>query len=280
MTIKEKIEKNSEFTYGVHAGFLAAHVPDNRASIYGVEHTRKVLEALDKGLMGSVRSLNHEHELLRQSIAYTLPHQIDHKADVRFMVYLRTKKNVGANGEEQLAQKLSLAPAGHLTRPDLRYYFLGDKEMAVESEVIDYQSTLKANHDRELDEEVTYETYSESEGYGERKMAKVLESHPIGFVMDSKPERGYVGNIHFGVVHLVRIPATALARMNEHFNEFVGWFTPEQLIAHITTPAESEVNKDGVEFEPWSRMLIENIGHVVKEARWLAGGHDAVKLAE
>lgn len=264
MAIKAKLEKNSEFTYGVHAGHLAELVQDNQATILDVQATTVIMDKLDGGMMGAVRSLTTKFELMRQAIAYTLPVKFAGDGSVMFLVYQRNK----TNNEGQLSRKLSLAPGGHVEHEDAKPHFLRDDDGdLVGTGALSLVDTLEANLLRELAEEVTFYTNEDIPtelGRGNKSVvsARVIaeRAEPIGFVMDSG-EKGYVGNIHFGVIYLAPVMAKdASFRMNEPQNDAMGWATAVQLLEHIK--GESTI-AEGVPFEPWSRMIIEQIADVV-----------------
>lgn len=254
-----KLEKNSEFTYGLHTPSLARLVADNRATIMDPPDVTGILGQLDNAVMGSVRSLNNEFQLFRQGIAYGLPFKILDTGEVVFLVYCRTKKN----NEQQLSQKLSLAPGGHIERDDLNYHILQDEDRdPILTPAIDLLTTMRANLIRELREEVIFH----SEEVGGNVNYKIgTGAQPIGFVMDSIPEDNkYVGNIHFGAIYAIPVPNNDTTFvMPEECNDAVGWKSAVELIDHITGASSIDESVIDVEFEPWSRMIIERIGEVV-----------------
>lgn len=260
------IQKNSEFTYGVHAGFLNRYVDDNQATILAPDLARQFLNKLDLGVMGSVRSLNQQVECLRQGIAYTMPFKLRSDGAPLFLVYLRNK----VNNEGQLTQKLSLAPGGHIEHSDIVKY---EEEDGLCTEVINFTKTLETNLVRELMEEVEFssETYSSCPHSLNEPMTSFIADHtyPVGFVMDSKPEPGYVGNIHFGVIYMAEVAEEDTTFvMKEPQNEAVGWFTAVELLAQLNSggllgEGDHSTTVDGPQFEPWSQLIIKEMATLV-----------------
>lgn len=251
--IKEQLEKGSEFTYGVHGQSLAGIMRDNQASIMGPEEARIVLEKLDSMVMGSVRKLNEVFELLRQGIAYSLPFKFDDEGNLLFLVYRRNKRNnVG-----QLSQKLSLAPGGHIENDDLSFHVLAPKgEMPVSTPAIDFRETLEANLKREVMEEVRFDSQRLDQTHRDPALMAIAGAIPVGFVMDSKPEPGYVGNIHFGVLFALPVASDATFDMREEHNDAIGWISPKALAAHSEA---NSITDEYAPFEPWSQMIIDQI---------------------
>jgi predicted NUDIX family phosphoesterase len=189
-----------------------------------------------------------------------------------FLVYQRNK----LNNEGQLTMKLSLAPAGHVTNPDVKNYFTVDQDRdPLETEIICLSETLSANLVRESAEEfeLTSEAFNK-EPQGGRARLSLLElvtsnAYPIGFVMDSKPDPKFVGNIHFGAIFASFIPyADTTFEMKEVHNTAVGWANAVQLLAHING---TESISEGAFFEPWSTMIIQNIAEVVGTIKAASG---------
>lgn len=253
--ILTQVEKGAEFTYGVHGPSLARFVPDNEATIQHPAIASDVLQQLDKALMGSVRSLNEQFALLRQGIAYMLPWTRNINGDIMFLVYCRKKRN----NEGQLAMKLSLAPGGHIEKDDLEYYYTqpGAEGKLIETPVLNHLSMLGNNLQRELNEEVRFIGLGEDDNIGINAAA---HAQPCGFVMDSQPNHGYVGNIHFGALYLVPVPCQTSFNMKEAHNQAVGWLTAEKLRSYVETGMKLE---EGVaQFEPWSKLVIDRINLV------------------
>ncbi|MNM18512.1 hypothetical protein D3C81_288050 [compost metagenome] len=250
--ILKQVEKGAEFTYGVHGPSLLEFVPDNDAVIMHPAIATDVLQQLDKCLMGSVRSLNEKHGLLRQGIAYMLPWTRNAEGQIMFLVYCRKK----TNNEGQLALKLSLAPGGHIEKDDLEYYYVrpGNDDQLLETPVLDHLAILGNNLRRELQEEVHFHGPSREDNIG---LHAASHAQPCGFVMDSKPEHGYVGNIHFGALYVVPVPRDTAFNMKEKHNEGQGWFTADQLRAVVDTGAN--LPEGNAPFEPWSKMVIGRI---------------------
>lgn len=237
-------EKNAEFTYGVHAPSLLTLVPDNQATILSQEEVEKIIYELDKTVMGSVRSLNERFALLRQAIMYSFIWRLHPQHGVQFFVYRRTKRN----NEGQLSQRLSLGAGGHFESPDLVYYTNKDFKT---TQIISLWETCNNNYYRERGEEVDGDSFDDYP-YG------VPALH--GFVMDSQPTPGYVGNIHFGVLAGVRVinPDVELT-MKEPQNDAEGWFTPAELMAIASGETKIVHEGDSVNFEPWSLLMIQEI---------------------
>jgi len=262
--ILKKVAKNSEFTYGVHSGKLAELVPDNTATILSGADSERILKELDGAMMGSVRALNNELELLRQGIAYGLPFSRNAEGEVVFLTYCREKINT----EAQLSMKLSLAPGGHIERYDLGYYGVVSEtsvELSEPTAVIDHTTTVRNNLTREFLEEVELLREEKIGSLSSLELALSTindHSYPCGFVMDSKPGEKYVGNIHFGALFLIPIPQNTGFKMKEEVNKEVGWLTIDQLKQTLT--GDLVPYKEGADFEPWSRMVIEKIDEVVE----------------
>jgi predicted NUDIX family phosphoesterase len=260
------LPKGSEFTYGVHARSVLGLVKDNKATIMEPAEAASVLEKMSGMLMGSVRSLNDTYELLRQGIAYTLPFKL-HEGKLHFLVYKRTKRN----NEGRLAEKLSLAPGGHIEGRDLSYYMIDDGTgLMVESDTICWGDTLMRNMTRELCEEVDFTSkYFE---HTERHIGLMASAgaKAIGFVMDSKPEIGFVGNTHIGIIHAAQVPSDAGFVMKDEYNTSVGWMIAEDLLDHVLGKKSLADGENGpVPFEPWSEMIIGQI-EKVEQVLWQA----------
>ena len=260
-----KLAKNSEFTYGVHKDVLADVAPDNAFTIMAQADLLVALKHLDQGVMGSVRALNHLKELLRQGIAYGLTYRVSTdpvypilgagslKPVIQFAVYKRNKRN----NEGQLTSKLSLGAGGHIEGDDISYHLLRleNSDEVIPTGNIDMLETIDDSFVREYVEEVKLATPE-----GNDLTSAILGAssatgfQKVGFVMDSKPEPGYVGNIHFGVVYVQEAPAqVASFEMREPQNEAVAWATAEEL---QTLPLFTDPE---VPFEPWSVMIVEQI---------------------
>lgn len=241
-------EKNAEFTFGVHAGSLLALVPDNQATIMTQLESEETIHALGNALMGSVRSLNEKFGLLRQAIMYSFIWRLHPEKGVQFFVYRRTKRN----NEGQLSQRLSLGAGGHFEMVDVNRIFDGEGNY---SQVIDLPGTCTENYYRERGEEVD----------GDDIFANPYEAPTLhGFVMDSQPTPGYVGNIHFGMLAGVEVsdPDVEL-QMKELRNDAEGWFTPDELRAIANGDTKILGEGEEVNFEPWSKLMIVKIEDLV-----------------
>jgi predicted NUDIX family phosphoesterase len=242
-------EKNAEFTFGVHAPSLLEQVPDNQATILEPLAAETILHNLGGAVMGSVRSLNEKYGLLRQAIMYGLIWRVHPEKGIQFFVYRRTKRNnVG-----QLAQRLSLGVGGHVDLGDVHIY---DHEKDDGSgQVIDLPQTLAENYHRERGQEVD----------GDDRTVAVYEAPTInGFVMDSQPVEGYVGNIHFGVLTAVKVHNTNIElKMKESHNDAEGWFTPAELVSIVDGKTKIAHDEQDVNFEPWSKLIIVKIEELV-----------------
>lgn len=254
------VTKGSEFTYGVHGRSLLGLIKDNQATImtHGIAET--FLERMDGMVMGSVRKLNDQFELLRQGIAYTLPFKIDDDGEILFLVYKRTKHN----SEGRLAEKLSLAPGGHIEGRDLSYYPQPTEDgKSAQSDTINWSKTLQTNLMRELCEEVKFHSKQFEHTGRDLGILAASNAKPIGFVMDSKPEMGFVGNTHFGAIYAANVPSDTVFLMKEKCNTSVDWVSADRLVAHVNGHNALVKNEDGpVKFEPWSEMIIKNIVQV------------------
>lgn len=243
MQLARTNQKNAEFTLGVHAGYLLELVPDNRAAIKTQLETEEIIHDLGNAVMGSVRSLNEKFGLLRQAIMYSFIWRLHPEKGVQFFVYRRTKRN----NEGQLSQRLSLGAGGH--------FELVDTVRFASSEVISLPDTCTENYYRERAEEVD----------GDDFFATPYETPTLhGFVMDSQPTPGYVGNIHFGVLAGVKMidPTTEL-QMKEAHNDAEGWFTPDELRAIADGVTKILGEGEEVNFEPWSKLIIAEIEDLV-----------------
>lgn len=247
------LAKNSEFTYGVHKDVLARVAPDNAFTIMEQEPLNKALRQLDDGVMGSVRALNHALELLRQGIGYGLTYRVDFTVPgaprLLFAVYKRNKRN----NEGQLSSKLSLGAGGHIEGDDLSYHVIKDNDEIIPTQAIDMLETIDDSYIREYGEEVELAS-REDHDMTEALLgaANATGFQKVGFVMDSQPEPGYVGNIHFGVVYALEAPNdVASFQMREPQNEAVAWAGVDEL------QKNAMFNDPEVPFEPWSKMIVD-----------------------
>lgn len=242
-------EKNSEFTYGVHAPSLLGLVADNQATILGQADSEGVIFELNKSVMGSVRSLNEKFGLLRQAIMYSFIWRLHPEKGVQFFVYRRTKRN----NEGQLAQRLSLGAGGHFEILDISLY--DDEAGQHSTPVIDFPTTCANNYYRERDEEID----------GDDRTISPYEAPTLhGFVMDSQPTPGYVGNIHFGMLAGCKMHNENIElKMKEAHNDVEGWFTPDELRSIASGETQIVHSEQPVNFEPWSLLMIEKIEDLV-----------------
>lgn len=242
-------EKNAEFTFGVHGQSLLTWVSDNQATILTQEETESVIYELGRSVMGSVRSLNEQFGLLRQAIMYSFVWRKHPELGIQFFVYRRTK----TNNEGQLAQRLSLGAGGHFEIADIQEYFGGDGWKS--TSVIDFPLTCATNYYRERGEELN------GDDLGRFTYQEPTTLH--GFVMDSKPTPGYVGNIHFGMLAGCRVLDVNIElEMKEPQNDAVGWFTAEELLGDLARGGKVLGTQHGdglVDYEPWSKLMIEKI---------------------
>lgn len=253
----KSIPKGAEFTYGVHGPSLAAIVPDNAFTLLPQEELYRKLRELDSIVMGSVRSLNNLLELFRQGIGYTLFYRIELDGEgnrrVKFMVYRRNK----TNGEGRLSSKLSLGAGGHIEGFDVSYHQVIENELLTQTPLIDMHETTDDSVYREGNEEISL--YNEVDEITDIIMldAKEASLNKIGFVMDSKPEeKGYVGNVHYGVVYAIDASLANSFEMAEPQNDAVAWAGVEHL-------RNDEMFKDPQSpFEPWSQMIVDQIDAV------------------
>lgn len=250
------IPKGAEFTYGVHGPSLAAIAPDNAFTLLPQEELYRKLREIDGIVMGSVRALNGKFELLRQGIGYTLFYRIvmvEGVRRVKFMVYRRNK----TNGEGRLASKLSLGAGGHIEGFDVSFHTIVEHELLTQTPIIDMHETTDDSVDREGNEEISL--YNEAgDEITDIVMLDAKEAvfNKLGFVMDSKPEVGYVGNIHYGVVYAIDATLATRFEMAEPQNDAVAWAGVEEL-------QNDEMFKDPeVPFEPWSQMIVDQIAAV------------------
>lgn len=239
--------KRSEFTYGFHPKLLAELVPDNAVTLIRPEEAvKKLLTDLDEIFMGARRSLTDKTECLRQMIGYMPTYRLITKPNgltgIEFAVYMRNK----TNGETRLASALSLGAGGHAESQDVVEYVRD--EVLPEDQAVNWTGELSAEGTlldsslREYSEEVKLTSDQEP-----------IDMHFVGLVMDSKEEHGYVGNSHVGFIIAVHVADDCDFDMVEDNNDRVGWFTPKQLQEGIDQP---------VDFEPWSKMIIENISEL------------------
>lgn len=254
------LEKHAEFTYGVHASVLEEAITDNTFSLMAPEAVNDILKHLDRGIMGARRSLIAAKELLRQAIAYGITYKVvlkDDKPSLLFLVYRRNK----TNGEGGLVHVLSLGAGGHVEGDDLSYHVIkGEEEGEVHASAsIDLLETLDDSFVREYVEEVMLI------GPNDVNMSEALIGNEVttgfkrlGFVMDSAQYRGYVGNIHFGVVYALEAPAEVERfEMTEPQNDAVCWASVEDIRSKT-----SELYINDNKFEPWSELLIKQIGAI------------------
>lgn len=249
MELSRVNEKNSEFTYGVHTPSLLGLVADNQATILTQSEAEGVIFELNKFVMGSVRSLNEKFGLLRQAIMYSFIWRLHPEKGVQFFVYRRTKRY----GEGQLVQRLSLGAGGHFEILDVSLY--DDETRDNSTPVIDFPATCENNYFRERDEEVD----------GDDRIVCPYEAPTLhGFVMDSKPEAGYVGNIHFGMLAGAKVVNENIElAMKEPQNDAEGWFTTAELRSIASGETKIVHEGDSVNFEPWSLLMIQEIEKLV-----------------
>jgi predicted NUDIX family phosphoesterase len=251
----KSIPKGAEFTYGVHGPSLATIVPDNAFTLVPQDELHTYLREIDAFVMGSVRALNTKFELLRQGIGYTLFYRIvldgAGKKSVQFLVYRRNK----SNGEGRLASKLSLGAGGHIEGIDVSYHqeILG--ELLCSTALIDMLETTDDSVEREGCEEVRLYAKDGTDITDEIIVdSKEALFQKVGFVMDSKPEAGYVGNIHYGVVYAIDASAAHSFDMAEPQNDAVAWASAEDLRSNLGVFGDKDVP-----FEPWSQMIVDQI---------------------
>lgn len=241
-------EKNAEFTFGVHAPSLLELVPDNQATIFNQEQSEDIIFKLNRSVMGSVRSLNEKFGLLRQAIMYSFIWRLHPEHGVQFFVYRRTKRN----NEGQLSQRLSLGAGGHYELQDIVTYLIPNGDL---TSIIDFPGSCAVNYYRERDEEVD----------GDDRTVSPYEGPTLhGFVMDSQPTPGYVGNIHFGMLAGCKVHNENIElSMKEAHNDVVGWMTPDELRSVVS--GETQIVREGepANFEPWSKLMIEKIEDLV-----------------
>jgi predicted NUDIX family phosphoesterase len=256
--ILKSVPKGAEFTYGVHGPSLAAIAPDNAFTLFPQTEMHAKLRELDAITMGSVRSLNTQFELLRQGIGYILFYRIVqdlqlNKPRVEFMIYRRNK----TNGEGRLASKLSLGAGGHIEGYDVSYHMITDSGLLTQTPLIDLDETTDDSVYREGGEEVKlFDKDGQDVTHHVMIDAKEARFNKIGFVMDSKPEHGYVGNIHYGVVYAIDATEAVRFEMAEPQNDAVAWATSDQLKNDVLFK-----NSD-CPLEPWSKMIADRIDAV------------------
>lgn len=251
------IAKNSEFTYGVHKDVLAEVVPDNAFTLLPQDKLLHALKHLDTGVMGSVRALNHLKELLRQAIAYGLTYKVEVVEGGRIRLVFAVYKRNKTNNEGRLSSKLSLGAGGHIEGDDVSYHVVREAEGdgIIPTPVIDMLETIDDSYIREYVEEVLLATRDGLDlTAGIVGAANATGFQKVGFVMDSKDEHGYVGNIHFGVVYALDAGNdTAAFEMREPQNEAIAWASAEDL------QNDPLFHDPEVPFEPWSAMIVAQI---------------------
>ena len=249
------IAKNSEFTYGVHKDVLAEVVADNAFTLLPQDKLLHALKHLDTGVMGSVRALNHLKELLRQAIAYGLTYKVEVVEGGRIRLVFAVYKRNKTNNEGRLSSKLSLGAGGHIEGDDVSYHSLQDNDEIMVTSAIDMLETIDDSYIREYVEEVLLATRDGLDlTAGIVGAANATGFQKVGFVMDSKEEHGYVGNIHFGVVYALDAGQdTAAFEMREPQNEAIAWASAEELQTDVM------FHDPEVPFEPWSAMIVAQI---------------------
>ena len=249
------IAKNSEFTYGVHKDVLAEVVADNAFTLLPQDKLLHALKHLDTGVMGSVRALNHLKELLRQAIAYGLTYKVEVAEGGRVRLVFAVYKRNKTNNEGRLSSKLSLGAGGHIEGDDVSYHSLQDNDEIMVTSAIDMLETIDDSYIREYVEEVLLATRDGLDlTAGIVGAANATGFQKVGFVMDSKEEHGYVGNIHFGVVYALDAGQdTAAFEMREPQNEAIAWASAEEL------QTDAMFHDPEVPFEPWSAMIVAQI---------------------
>jgi predicted NUDIX family phosphoesterase len=151
-----------------------------------------------------------EHDPTRKQI---IPYAIFHHAG-RFLRYVRSKKS----GEQRLAAKASLGVGGHINAGDAAAASLE-------------RSTYLAGVEREIAEELRIEG-----GWTQRIVA---------LLNDDSSE---VGQVHFGVVHLVDLENDRVTPNEETITEI-----------EFLTPAELRVGRECL--ETWSQMCLDGLEH-------------------
>lgn len=250
----DTLPKHGEFTYGINRSVVSAVIKNNAFTIATPTEVEEIFIQLDEGVMGSRRSLNNDKELFRQGIGYLIPYRFtteDYKPKLKFMVYKRTKANVDGG----IVDKFSLGAGGHIETCDTELHSYIENNEALVSQVIDFRSTLENSMVREFSEEVG--CYAGDNTSITESFLGASSSGPsgIGFVMDGKTTKGYVGNIHFGAVYCIELPEE-ITRVNmlEPQNELVGFFGVDEL-THM-------LGNKNAEFEPWSEMIVNQIKEV------------------
>jgi len=273
-----------EFTLGVYPPIVNSVLGEHYCNInLAGKESADMLTQLNLGAMGGRRELLAKLDLVCQLIGYGLHFRV-RNGDIEFMVYKRNKKN--KDSEKQLTSVFSLGTGGHA---EAHKDFFGLFANGVRTAEMDVAQTAFVSSHRESLEEIRVTLNGEDITHDVAQTANIQ-----GFVRDSQRQQGYVGNHHFGVVMSHLVPDGAEVELIEPNNEFVGWYTAQQLItALFLQPRAREVNnrvafvdgdkqsiihpktEDGWwldtpdqidvqlvdwDFEPWSAYIIPHLG--------------------
>lgn len=239
--------KRSEITLGIHRAAFDSAFADGVVNFIDRDQLPLMWRHMDLNLVSARRSVFDQTEFGRQFIAYTLIFKRVLVGGIwvpKFMVYLRNK----LNNEVRLAAALSLGAGGHVEdKTDKRYYMVREEvgDGFIETEEVDVEQTMYANYLREIGEEIRL--------IGGPAMGGLPEPKILGIVADSKPEKGYVGNSHLGFIYAFEVHEDTDFDMVEPLNDRIGWFTPGELMKGIEGQPD---------FEPWSKLIIQQIGRV------------------
>jgi len=300
ISAEDAAEGKKEFTLGVHPSVVNAVLGEHYCKVdLTPNQVSEMLLELEKGAMGGRREFIAKMDLVCQLIGYGIHYRFVGD-EVQFMVYKRNKRN----GEGQLVSVFSLGTGGHGEgKTDFVEYHISGTETISKvhgegTNIMALEATTLASYEREDFEELRLEL----NGY--QILPTTEQTRAVGFVRDSSPKQGYVGNHHFGVVYATPVPPEAVASMKETNNDFVGWFTPQVLmeVLHLQPHAKANDGKvvlyDGAQrlgemksvggtrdvsgidlqlldhdFEPWSRYIIPQLivlAEILKPKKTLA----------
>jgi predicted NUDIX family phosphoesterase len=146
-----------------------------------------------------------------------------------------TYYRVPGAGEQRLDGKSSIGWGGHIEYEDFSWMANGD---------LDLYNTILTNLGRELEEECIFidtRTGSEVHVWSILDHKEALKFR--GFIHDTANS---VGRTHLAVVHFLELPAYISVKKKEN--------------VHLDGPVRSlnELNEHKAEYEPWSRIIIED----------------------
>jgi predicted NUDIX family phosphoesterase len=179
-------------------------------------------------------------ERFGQVLPYIVLYQ-RHADRFQVFVYQRTKKV----GEQRLAGLMSVGTGGHVDLFDV----------VAKDSVIDFIATMAGAIARELNEEVGFIHNATNDALSFDQLRAAETERPLfpTFAGIIKDDSNSVGRVHFGVVMAMEIPAGYSPQCIEDELTTVGMVEPHAALA-----------KGEGAFENWSKIVLENIGVILK----------------